>query len=263
MALVGLLQACGGGDDEAGGTTTPASAPASSAATETTLLPEGYTETDVADGGTISGVATFSGAPPVARVIQVTKDNAVLGFDTLPDESLIVSADGKIANVVVFIQEITQGKAMSRSVPTITNKDARFEPHVQAFHQREFLIRSEDPVLHNTHPYLGRKEEGGRSLYNVAISPGEGGQAKETLRPLKRPGMHQIRCDAHDWMRGWVWVLDHPYGVVSSADGSFSIDNVPPGTYKITAWHEKLGEQEAEVTVPASGAVDASFEFSL
>ncbi len=265
VVLVALLQGCGGGGS--GGeepAPTEVTAPsAATTATEDVALPEGYTEITVSNGGAIRGVATFKGTAPAQGVIPVTKDNTKFGFDTIPDESLIVSADGKIKNVVVFIQEITEGKPLSRSLPAITNKGARFRPHVQTFYQREFLIRSEDPVLHNTHPYLGRKEEGGRSLYNVALSPPKSGEPKEVRRPLKRSGMYQIRCDAHDWMRGWIWVLDHPYGSVSAEDGTYVIDEIPPGTYRLTAWHEKLGEQEVEVTVTAGGTAEVSFEFGV
>jgi hypothetical protein len=266
VLLVALLQGCGGGGgDDDGGGPAPTEAQASSSETdvEPAALPQGYSEVTVANGGTVRGVASFEGAAPAQKVIQVTKDNEKLGFDTIPDESLMVSAGGKIQNVVVFIQEITEGKPLSRSLPAITNKGARFRPHVQSFYQREFLIRSEDPVLHNTHPYLGRKEEGGRSQYNVAISPPKTGEVKEIRRPLKAAGMYQIRCDAHDWMRGWIWVLDHPYGSVSGKDGTFVIDEIPPGTYKLTAWHERLGEQEAEVTVTADGTAEVDFGFGL
>jgi hypothetical protein len=268
VVLMALLQGCGGGggggdDDEGGPAPTEVKAASSGADVEPAALPQGYAEVTVANGGTIRGVASFKGTAPAQKVIQVTKDNEKLGFDTIPDESMIVSAGGGIQNVVVFIQGIMEGKPLSRSLPAITNKGARFRPHVQNFYQREFLIRSEDPVLHNTHPYLGRKEEGGRSQYNVAISPPEPGEVKEIRRPLKAAGMYQIRCDAHDWMRGWIWVLDHPYGSVSGEDGAYVIDEIPPGIYKLTAWHETLGEQEAEVIVTAGGTAEVDFGFGL
>lgn len=226
------------------------------------VLPEDYTEITVTDGGTIQGVVTFAGTPPEPRQIPVTKDQDVFGA-TLPDERLIVSEDGKIKNAVVFIAEIIEGKPLPKTLPAITNKGGRFEPHVQVFPQREFLIRSEDPVLHNTHPYLGLKEEGGMSQYNVSLSRSEGDPPKEVRRSLKRPGMYQIRCDAHDWMRAWIWVLDHPYGVVTGDDGTFTLTDVPPGTYTLMAWHEELEIDgvEKEITVEPGATVEVNFEF--
>ena len=55
----------------------------------------------------------------------------------------------------------------------------------------------------------------------------------------------------------------HPYAVVVGEDGSYSIDNVPPGTYKIKAWHPRFGIKETELTVPEGGSVDADFVFSM
>jgi hypothetical protein len=61
-------------------------------------------------------------------------------------------------------------------------------------------------------------------------------------------------------MGAFVVVVDGP-AAVSGADGTFEIKDVPPGTYTVTAWHEKLGEKTAQVTVPASGAASLDFSF--
>lgn len=221
-------------------------------------LPTEYREVTVSNGGTIEGAISFKGTPPPPEVIQVTKDIDVFG-PTIPDEKLLVSAAGRVKNVAVFITAIKEGKPMPKTLPIINNKGGRFVAHVQAFLQRELLIRNSDPVLHNTHPYFGLKEAGGRSLYNVALS----GEGKEVRRPLNRgAGLYQIRCDAHDWMRGWIWVLDHPYGAVTGDDGSYRITDLPPGAYKLKAWHETLGEKEVEVSITAGGRSQVNFEFS-
>ncbi len=63
-------------------------------------------------------------------------------------------------------------------------------------------------------------------------------------------------------MHAWLYVSEHPYADVTGEDGAFSIGDVPPGTYKVVAWHEVLGTQEKEVTVKEKGLVNVSFEFS-
>ena len=52
-----------------------------------------------------------------------------------------------------------------------------------------------------------------------------------------------FKCDVHGWMNAYAGVLDHPYFAVTKPDGTFSIPNLPPGTYTLAAWHEKLGTQ--------------------
>jgi len=71
-----------------------------------------------------------------------------------------------------------------------------------------------------------------------------------------------LSCDVHAWMNAYVGALEHPYFAVTAAGGTFSLPNLPPGTYTIEAWHEQLGTQEATVTVAAREAKDVDFTFS-
>jgi hypothetical protein len=73
--------------------------------------------------------------------------------------------------------------------------------------------------------------------------------------------MVPISCDVHGWMRTYVGVLSHPYFATSGTDGAFSIKNLPPGDYTLTAWHEKLGTKEEKITVGASETKNISFTF--
>jgi len=77
--------------------------------------------------------------------------------------------------------------------------------------------------------------------------------AKEVMVPFK--------CDVHGWMNAYVGVLDHPFFAVTDKDGKFSFKGLPPGTYTIEAWHEKLGTQTATVTIAAKETKDANFSF--
>ena len=55
----------------------------------------------------------------------------------------------------------------------------------------------------------------------------------------------KFKCDVHPWMTGYVAVTDHPFFAVTGDDGSFTIPNVPAGTYTIEAWHERFGTPTA------------------
>ncbi len=71
-----------------------------------------------------------------------------------------------------------------------------------------------------------------------------------------------LKCDVHFWMVSYLHVLTHPFFAVTGDDGSFTIPNLPPGTYTIEAWHEKLGAQTQTVTVQAGQAAPVSLTFS-
>ena len=69
--------------------------------------------------------------------------------------------------------------------------------------------------------------------------------------------------DVHPWMEAYVAPFTHPFFAVTGPDGKFTIPNLEPGTYEITAWHERLGTQTASVTVAATGAKTQDFKFSV
>ena len=75
---------------------------------------------------------------------------------------------------------------------------------------------------------------------------------------LKTAGTYHVTCDLHSWMSAWVVVTDQPYVAVTGTDGTFSIDDVPPGEYKVRIWHEEMGEVIRDVVVKAgeSSTVD-------
>ena len=73
--------------------------------------------------------------------------------------------------------------------------------------------------------------------------------------------MISVKCNIHRWMHAFIGVVNNPYFAVTGTDGSFEIRNLPPGTYVIEAWQEKLGTQEQTITIPAQGNSTASFTF--
>jgi len=215
---------------------------------------EAYREVTLNNGATISGEAIHTGSPPGPFVIWVKKDTEVFG-EKVPDDRLVVSRAGKIKNVVVTLEGIREGKPWPNHRPELINKGGRFLPHVQVVRTGAQLeIINRDPVLHNTHGY-----QGGRTVFNMA----QPNQDQILRRPLKKPGLIDVMCDAHDWMSAWILVQDHPYFAVTGEDGSYAITDIPPGSYTLTAWHEKLGRQQLQVTVKAREQKKASFSFPV
>jgi hypothetical protein len=78
--------------------------------------------------------------------------------------------------------------------------------------------------------------------------------AREVMVPFK--------CDVHGWMHAYAGVLDHPYFAVTSGGGRFELQNVPPGTHTIEAWHEKLGARTQSVTLGEKESREISFTFA-
>jgi hypothetical protein len=80
---------------------------------------------------------------------------------------------------------------------------------------------------------------------------------------FNKPGRVDAFCSIHAGMHCIILVLENPCFAATADSGRYAITNVPPGTYQLTAWHERLPKQTREITVPAEGTVKADFVLSI
>jgi len=197
--------------------------------------------------GTIKGRFLYGGDAPSAAELKADKDVEVCGKHKLVNEELAVGADKGVANVVVFVRDKgvkvhpdAAAEAKATKV-VLDNKDCRFSPHVVVVQTGQpLIIKNSDTVGHNSN-VATLKNPPSNSLIPA------GGEssipfASEEAVPA------QVTCNIHPWMKGWVVVRPNPYAVVSAADGSFEIKNVPAGEVELQLWHEKAG-YIGEITV--------------
>ncbi len=199
-----------------------------------------------AQTGSVTGTITTTakGLAPV----RVTVDQKVCGGE-LPDRSVVVDAQGRLANAVVVLTAL---KRMAPAESTVTNDKCAFAPRVQIVRPNGTVkTTSKDPILHTTNAQLAN----GRTLFNVALPI-----AGLTIsKPIGAAGTVRLMCNTHPWMRGWMVVTDEA-AAITSADGRFSIDNVPPGTYQLRIWHESLKSAPQKITVTAGKPADISVQ---
>ena len=212
---------------------------------------QAYQEAAVTDGGTIQGKIVYNGSVPMRTIIP-TKDTEVCG-DIREEPEVRVGPDKGVLDAVVYLEEVEKGKPWpdQQEAPVLDNEKCRFEPHVQVIPSGSLGVHNSDPVLHNTHGFYGR-----RTAFNIAL-PNKGQTIDVELR---RDGEVRIECDAHGWMLGWVYVLEHPYFAVTGEDGTFTISDVPPGEYTLIATQEYTGPNETTVSVKPGGTAEVSIE---
>src|SRR5260221_496847 len=128
-----------------------------------------------------------------------------------------------------------------------------YTPHVvSGMVGQEFKVRNSDGFLHNIHGLCKDNPE-----FNFPQQ--QKGQVNK-IEANQIPETYKIKCDVHPWMHTWVVVLDHPYSAVTDDNGAFTIKGLGDGQYRLVAWHQKLGTQEAEVEVK-NGKGMAEFKF--
>ncbi len=216
----------------------------------------GYKAIEVSNEGSIVGVAKFAGAVPEPKRLDADKDKDVCARDPIFYEALIVSKENKgIRNVVVSLTNIKKGKKVEppKTKPQLDQRGCVFLPHVLILPAGVTLeILNNDGILHNFHTY---------SIKNTSVNKAQPKFKKKMKETFRAPETIKVSCDLHRWMSAWLVVTDHPYYAITDENGSFKITDVPPGTYQLQYWHEKLGKQTKEITVKAGTETRADMEY--
>ena len=114
-------------------------------------------------------------------------------------------------------------------------------------------VINSDPVTHNIHPMAEINRE-----WNHSQGPGDDPLHRHFIKPEV---MIKVKCNIHSWMHAFIGVVDNPYFAVSKHDGTFQIENLPPGTYTVAVWQENLGTQEHQITVSPHANAVTNFTF--
>ncbi len=208
------------------------------------------------NAGSVTGEVTFNDDAPKLPLIKVSKDQDYCG-ETLANETYLIDSSGGLKNVVVFIEGApVTGAADPQKVHVLENTGCRYVPRILAMQKGERLrVKNNDPKLHIPHSYLQEKTVFMLSLpfKNTTL---------DATQKIREPGVMKVLCDTHAWMLAYIHVFDHPFFAVTDERGSFSIPKIPSGTYTLKAWHEDGEARSQEITVPESGDVRVSFEFT-
>jgi plastocyanin len=214
------------------------------------------TGTAHADGSALKGTVVLKGKAPEAKEVNMKADPFCAKQPASKDEELTVGAGGGLKNVVVRIAKGLSGTFPTPAAEVVLDQNGcMYRPRVAVAQAGQVVtIKNSDQTLHNVHTYKGPS-----TLFNQAQVFG--------MPPIKKkaPSVGDVikfKCDVHPWMTGYLVVTDNPFYAVTGADGSFSIPSVPPGTYTVEAWHEKLGTKTATITVTAGKPAELKLELA-
>lgn len=209
----------------------------------------------------VTGTVTFDGKAPNLRPLAMDADPACAKKHTapVPSEALVLGNGNTMGNIMVWVSKgLPAGKTWPapKTPVTLDQKGCQYFPHVMGIMVgQQYRILNSDGILHNVHalPTINKQ-------FNRAMPA----TLKEASATFDKPeDMFHIKCDVHPWMSAYVGTFTHPFFFVTGPDGKYTISGLDPGTYEITAWHEKLGTQKATVTVGASDTKAQNFKFAV
>jgi plastocyanin len=210
---------------------------------------------------TITGTVTFDGKAPALKPLAMDADPVCAKKHTSPqpNEMLVLGSGNTMGNILVWVSKgLPAGKTwpVPKTPVVIDQNGCIYKPHVMGIMVGQtYKILNSDGVLHNIHTL---------PKVNPAFNKGMPPTLKEATTIFEKPEeVFHIKCDVHPWMSAYLAVFVHPFFSATGTDGKFTISGLDPGTYEITAWHERLGTQTASVTVGASDTKTQNFKFAV
>ena len=206
---------------------------------------------------TVIGAINVTGTIPERRRIDMSADPVCIQLNQVPRLDDLLVRDGKVQNAFVYLKSEflnTHRFAVPDSDVVLIQRNCYYTPRVIGLRVGQNLqVVNGDATVHNVHPTPKFNPE-----WNASHAPDSSPLVKtfsraEVLIPFKD--------NQHPWERAYVAVMDHPFFAVSDESGRFEIRGLPPGTYTLVVWHERLGEQELEITVAPGETRNADFTF--
>ena len=158
----------------------------------------------------------------------------------------------QLSDFIVYIDQPVTNLPVSapKTAQVVTQRDAVFRPHVL-------------PVLAGTTVEWPNKDD----IFHNVFSMSESNQFDLGLYKdpevkrvqFKNPGRVDVFCSIHSQMSCVLLILQNPFFVATDRSGRFRIPNVPAGTYKLKAWHQRIPPELKEVVVPEAGEVEVEF----
>jgi len=214
-----------------------------------------YRVVPVPEGGRIAGRVLLHGRVRRDSVIAAMPDTGACR--AARRVTLVEGSADRVAGAVVWLEGIRAGKPLpSLRRYDLATRHCEARPMTQAAIAGGMLdVQNLDPVAHRT-----RFTMAGATL--DVVDQSDAGQVVPTAAVIAHRGLVAVRCDVHPGTRAWIRVFDHPYFTVTTREGSFTIDSVPPGTYRLAVWQPSLGERDTTIHIAARQSANATVTFT-
>lgn len=213
-----------------------------------------YDTVAVTDGAVVRGTVTFKGTAPEPKEFELRRYPDRMFCGALSDgnghrflKEVTVGRGGGLKDVVVVVEGVQSGKPFTFTNAQVEANVCQFLPFVTVVSdKRQLTVTNRDPVLHDIQGYAYDHAGVDIVLHRPSL---KATGTTDIIHLVKGRKVFTMQCGVHPYMQNWGYAIDNPYYAVTDPDGSFSIGDLPPGTYRVIAWHPILGVQERELTV--------------
>jgi len=206
---------------------------------------------------TLNGRVTYEGTLKKLRPIDMSAEPSCAKFYTaplMPDISL-TGSDNSLQNVIVYVSAGAPDENFTGPVVHINQRGCRYTPHIVTVQtNQEVWVKNDDTVTHSVHPMARINTE-----WNRSQPPG----TPPVVIRYSQPEFIRVKCELHPWMRGVLAVFKNSHHAITDSTGAFTLADLPPGKYTITAWHELYGTQSKEITVGPGQNPNLNFTFKV
>lgn len=225
-----------------------------------------YEETTVLNGGTVTGTVQFSGELPPPMPFELRRYPDPVYCGALSDGSgyrllrtVAVGSQQGLKDVIVTVEDVEKGKPFEYTETKLEANVCQFVPFVSVMRELHLLtVRNLDPVSHDLQIYERDREHVFIMFHRPALTKSG---TSDTIHFTGNRRSVIMQCGMHAYMQGHGLAVENPYYAITGFEGSFTIKDLPAGTYRIRAWHPTLGEKEQSVRVAANGTASLGFSF--
>ena len=225
-----------------------------------------YDTVVVADGAVLRGTVTFQGTAPEPKEFELRRYPDRMFCGALSDgnghrflKEVNVAQGGGLKDVVVVVEGVQSGKPFTFTNAQVEANVCQFLPFVTVVSdKRQLTVTNRDPVSHDIQGYAYDQAGVDIVLHRPSL---KATGTTDIIHLVKGRKVFTMQCGMHPYMQNWGYAIDNPYYAVTDLNGSFSIGDLPPGTYNVKAWHPILGVQEQGLSVEPNGIITLDVQF--
>jgi plastocyanin len=199
--------------------------------------------------GRIDGVATL------ARKLTSQHRRVRIYAEPSAREAVARVDEDPLQNVVIYLEDAPAGAdAGAGAAPAMRQRGERFVPHVlPVVVGSAVAFPNDDPIYHNVFSLSQARS------FDLGRFPK--GESRSVTFP--RAGVVQLFCHIHADMSGYILVLRNGFFAKPDSAGRFSLSGIPPGDYRLVAWHERIRPVAHPVRVTAGGTTEIAVSIPL